>query len=394
MAELKYRIKISVKDPAVSNSVFSVLREDPDVEIVDLQSSLPADLMILELEETDREIMEKIEVLLESNAAGELLLMSENPASYLLMRLMRLGVKEFLPLPLDEQEFKIAIDRFKARAVPGDDPAQKKNGRVISVIGSKGGVGTTTVAVNIGVYLAGSGKNTSVALLDMNTLFGEIPLFLDLVPRFHWGEITKNIERLDRMFLMNILAKHKSGVHLLPSPSYLNGNNAPSMEVIDRLLGLMREMFDYVVIDAGQSLVDSNLRALQHSNQVFLISLLNMPCLSNTNRLIKSLTELGYVSKEQLKVVINRYLKKSEITVKDAESGIGTEIFGLIPNDYRTTMAAINQGKPIQEVAPKSIVATTLEEMTRNLYPQAKAPNKRKWRLFGRGQARYANVNP
>jgi pilus assembly protein CpaE len=385
MAEQKYHVKISVKNPAAYNSVISMLTEDPDVEMVDLKAGLRADLMIMELEETDREIVEKIEILLESNEAGELLLMSENPASHLLLRLMRLGVKEFLPLPLNEQEFKIAIHRFKARAVPGDGTAQKKNGRVISVIGSKGGVGTTTVAVNLGVYLAGSRKDTSVALLDMNTLFGEIPLFLDLVPRFHWGEITKNIERLDRMFLMNILSKHKSGIHLLPSPSYLNGNNVPSMEVIDRLLGLMREMFDYVVVDAGQSLVDSNLRALQHSDQVFLISLLSMPCLSNTNRLIKSLTELGYVSKEQLKVVINRYLKKSEITVKDAESGIGTEVFCLIPNDYRTTMAAINQGKPIMEVAPKSLVASTFQEMIQSLGPKTKAPKKRKWRLFGRG---------
>jgi pilus assembly protein CpaE len=341
--------------------------------------------MILELDGTDRQIVEKIELLLESKAAGELLLLSENSAPDLLMRLMRIGVKEFLPLPLNEQEFKIAIDRFKARAVPGGSSEHKKNGRVISVIGSKGGVGTTTVAVNLGVFLAGSRKETSVALLDMNTLFGEIPLFLDLAPRFHWGEITKNLERLDQTFLMNILSRHQSGVHLLPSPSYLNGNNMPTLEVIDRLLGLMRSMFDYVVVDAGQSLVDSNLRALQHSDQVFLISLLNMPCLSNTNRLIKSLTELGCVSKEQVKVVINRYLKKSEITVKDAQAGIGSEIFCLIPNDYRTTMAAINQGKPIREVAPNSPVAATFQEMIRSLLPQTKAPKKRKWRLFGRG---------
>lgn len=378
-------MKISVKHPSAYNGVISVLSQDPDVETVDLKSSLPADLMILELDGTDREILEKVELILESKAAGELLLVSENSAPNLLMRLMRIGVKEFLPLPLDVQEFKTAVDRFKARAVPGDGSGQKKNGRIISVIGSKGGVGTTTVAVNLGVFLAGSRKDTSVALLDMNTLFGEIPLFLDLAPRFHWGEITKNIERLDPMFLMNVLSRHPSGVHLLPSPSYLNGNNVPTLEVIDRLLDLMRSMFDYVVVDAGQSLVDSNLRALQHSDPVFLISLLNMPCLSNANRLIKSLTELGCVSKEQLKVVINRYLKKSEITVKDAESGLGNEIFCLIPNDYQTTMAAINQGKPIQEVAPNSPVAATFQEMTRTLIHQPKAPKKPKWRWFGRG---------
>ena len=203
-----------------------------------------------------------------------------------------------------------------------------------------------------------------------------------MAPKFHWGEITKDIERLDDMFLMNILSKHASGVHLLPSPSYLNGNNTPSMNVIDRLLGLMRSMFDYVVVDAGQSMGDSNLRTIQHSDEVLLVSLLNMPCLSNTNRLMKSLTELGYTSNDQLKVIINRDLKKNDVTVKDAESGIGKEIFCVIPNDYRTTMAAINQGKPIQLVAPKSPIAKRFQEIAKMILPQPKEEKKSKWRLF------------
>jgi pilus assembly protein CpaE len=223
-----------------------------------------------------------------------------------------------------------------------------------------------------------------VALLDLNTLFGEIPLFLDLTPKFHWGEITHNIERLDQTFLMNILSSHPSGVHLLPSPSHLNGNNAPTMDVIDRLSGLMRSMFDYIIVDAGQSMVDANLRAIQQSDLVLLVSLLNMPCLSNTSRLMKSLTELGYVSSNQVKVVINRYLKKNEISVKDAQEGIGSDIFCVIPNDYRTTMAAINQGRPVLDVAPGSSIAETFQGMTQKLLPHAAAKKKSKWRLFKR----------
>lgn len=385
MVEEKIRIKIDVKNPSDYRTLNDVLKGDAQFEAVDLKYNESVDLMLLEMDSTDPDLIGKVEALVESQRAEELFLMAQDPDANLLMQLMRIGVKEFLPLPLDKGDLAGAITRFKKRRVSTGNRQPKKNGRVISVVGSKGGVGATTVAVNLAVSLLGSAPDSSVTLFDMNTLFGEIPLFLDLTPKFHWGEITKNIERLDDMFLMNILSKHSSGVHLLPSPSYLNGNNSPTAEVIDRLLGLMRTLFDFVVVDAGQSIEDSSLRTLQHSDDVLLISLLNMPCLSNTARLIKSLTELGYVSKDQLKVVINRNLKKNEITLKDAEAGIDKDIFCVVPNDYQTTMAAINQGKPIQMVAPKTPIAKTFQEMTQNLLPQRNDEKKRRWGIFKKG---------
>lgn len=381
MTKRKYSVKIAVRNRTALKDVITVLKADPELSVVDLKNSEPVDLMIIELDDAGPDFLGKISALLETGKAKEIFLMAERQDANLLMKLMRLGVKEFLPLPLDREELRASIGRFKKRSVDGKTPT-KRNGRVISIVGSKGGVGTTTVAVNLAVSLAGFGQNLSVTLFDMNTLFGEIPLFLDLTPKFHWGEITKNVERLDDIFLMNILSKHSSGVHLLPSPSYLNGNNSPSSVVIDRLLGLMRTMFDYIIVDAGQSMEDANLRMLQHSDEVMLVSLLNLPCLSNTNRLMKSLTELGYVSKDQLKVIINRNLKKNEITIKDAESGIDKEIFCVIPNDYRTTMAAINQGKPVQQLAPKSAIAKTFMDMSSSLLPQTEKKKKSRWKLF------------
>jgi pilus assembly protein CpaE len=383
MSDTSFCIKISVKNAAALKSLLSVINQDPVFTVIDLNSDRTADVMILELDAADPKMPETIESLLATPAARELFVLAETPDPQLLMRLMRLGIKEFFPLPLTPQEIKSAMDRFKSRSHPADAPAGPKNGRVISVVGSKGGVGTTTVAVNLAVCLAESAEKKAVTLFDMNTLFGEIPMFLDLTPKFHWGEITKNIDRLDDMFLNNILSRHASGVHLLPSPSYLNGNNTPSIDVVDRLLGLMRTMFDYVIVDAGQSLVDANLRTLQHSDDVFLVSLLNMPCLSNTNRLMKSLTELGYVSKAQLKIVINRYLKKNEITLEDAKKGIGEAIYCVIPNDYQTTMDAINQGKPILHIAPNSAIARSFVDLGKSFMPQPKIEKKSRWRLFG-----------
>jgi pilus assembly protein CpaE len=382
---MKYPVKLIVKNASLFEEINKILRKDPEFHVLAPNAGLMPYLIIIELSRTDDQALQQIETILKSRQqATELFVLANSSDSALLMRLMRMGVKEFFPLPFQPEEFEAAIERFKTRIGPVEQITPKKSGQIISVVGSKGGVGTTTVAVNLAVTLAQLDKNNTVCLLDLNTLFGDTPLFLDLTPKYHWGEITKNIDRLDDMFLMNVLSKHSSGVHLLPSPAYLNGHIAPSPKIIDVLLGLMRTMFDFVVVDGGQSLGDSTLRTLQISDSTLLIAVLSMPCLSNTNRLLKSFFDLGYVSRNQVKVVINRYLKKSEISLKDAAEGIGSEIFWTIPNDYTTTITAINQGKPVSQMSPNSLIAKSLLDMTHQMLPQPEKKAKKGWRLFDR----------
>jgi pilus assembly protein CpaE len=217
-----------------------------------------------------------------------------------------------------------------------------------------------------------------VALVDMNLLFGEIPLFLSLEPTHHWGEITKNIGRLDSTFLMKVLSRHSTGIQVLPSPSYLNGHQAATPEIIEHLLALMKTMFDFVVIDGGQSLNDTSLRILEMSDEVLLMSLLSLPCLANTNKLLSSLSHMQYRKKEQVKIVINRYLKKSEVSLKEAEESIHKEIFWTIPNDYKTTMSAINQGKALSSSAPKASISRNLKELAMLFTPHGEKKGRKK----------------
>jgi pilus assembly protein CpaE len=292
---------------------------------------------------------------------------------------MRIGLKEFIPQPINAKELEKTLDRFKERRAISGKKAIKKSGQIISVLGGKGGVGTTTVAVNLAVSIQKLQKKFKVALLDMNTLFGEIPLFLEVTPKFHWGEITNNIDRLDDTFLMNVLTKHLSGIHLLPSPAYLNGHQAPTPDTIGRLLDLMKTMFDYVVIDLGQSTNETALKVMQMSDNVMLISIPSLPCLANTNRLMKSLVDLGYITEDRIKIILNRYMKKNEISLEDVKTAIKKELFWVIPNDFRSTMSAINNGKPLAEIAPKSNISGSLMEMAETIIPgKATTGKKRK----------------
>jgi pilus assembly protein CpaE len=206
---------------------------------------------------------------------------------------------------------------------------------------------------------------------------------LSLKPTYHWGEIAKNVSRLDSTFLLKAMTKHPSGVHILPSPNYLNGHPPATPEIMDRLLTVMKRTFDFIIVDGGQSLNGSALKVIEMADRVFLITLLNLPCLRNTGNVMKSLSNVGLTDRDRLRLVVNRFLKKSDITLKDAEESVKTEIFWSIPNDYKTAMSAINRGKPLYEVSPKADITKGLEGLAGSLIQVQRKEEKKGW-LFGR----------
>jgi len=379
-----YSIKLVLKSHKLSKKLVEIIRAAGGFEVLKEGDTRKPDLLIFELGKDAEKEMGLIGSLLDADEVGEVFLTSDVAEPAVLMQAIRVGAKEFFTQPIKAEEIRQALHKFKERRKGSALKGECKIGEVISVFGSKGGVGTTTVAVNLAVSMLQVQSGRSVVLLDMNTLFGEIPLFLEMSPQFHWGEITKNIQRLDNTFLTKILSRHDTGVQVLASPSYLNGHVRPTPKIMSHLLELMRGMFDYVIIDAGQSTDDTSLRVLELSDTLILITILSLPCLANTNKLIKSFLDLGYIAKDRIKIVLNRYLKNSEISLKDAEAGISKELFWIIPNDFTTTMSAINKGKPLPQIASKAAITKNFAELANALtMPEAKQ-EKKKWKMFKR----------
>lgn len=372
-------VRIEVQNPSVKNELEEIVASMERLRLVDSSASPKCDILIHEAGEDLKRELQLIHDLTEEGIVGEFFLTAPRTDSDLLIQAMRVGAKEFIAQPIEADEVRMCLEKALARRETGRGAAvEEKTGVVIDVLGAKGGVGATTTAVNLAASLNARKEVDSVALIDMNLLFGDVPLFLDLKPAYSWGEIVKNIARLDSTFLMGVLTKHPSGIYVLPPPTQLERGGAANPETIEKILHLMKKEFDYVVIDSGQSLDSASLRILSLSEVVLLVSILSLPCLINVRRLLETFSDLGYPPWERVQVIVNRYHKKSVITRKEAEEGIDRKISWLIPNDYQSTMAAINQGKLLAEVAGRAEVTKNIQELAVSLLRDTKEPTKKK----------------
>lgn len=237
-----------------------------------------------------------------------------------------------------------------------------RSGKVLNFIGAKGGVGTTTIAVNVALGLCELKKRT--ALVDMNPLFGEVPIFLGINdPAFNWGEISKDITKLDSTYLMGVLTKHCSGLHILPSPDKVNGYVSSGM--LERILSQMKGLFDYVIVDSGRQLDDNIADIIKLTDTIFLITNLTVPCLVNVKRLLFTISNLGY-SRDRVKVIVNQK-PKDPVALKVAEGNIKKEVFGVIPENLQVATSAINKGEPILSSSVHSDISKSIRDLVKRI---------------------------
>ena len=368
--------------PSAARGAFEeCLSEDGDFEVLGAGEEY-ADLLVRELAEGGEAELEAVAEMVARRGDREVFLTAQAYDAEVLMRLMRQGVREFFPQPVDHEEVRMALWRFKERRESVQGPRRSKQGRIINIFGAKGGVGTTSLAVNLAAACQTLKDGASVALMDMNLPFGEAQLFLDLAPKYHWGEVLGNISRLDATYLMSVMSRHPSGLYLLAPPSRLDDLQMATPENISKLLELMRQVFDTVVIDLGMYLDEITLKVMDISDAIVLVSVQNLPCLANVRRFLDNVRHAEAGLEDKLKIVVNRHLEESDLVVEDMEKALGLPVFWRVPNDYKTTLSAINQGKTLLETAPKAPVTRALCDLAAALAPASPAQETKK-SLFG-----------
>jgi pilus assembly protein CpaE len=156
----------------------------------------------------------------------------------------------------------------------------------------------------------------------------------------------------------------------------LRGHFEATPEVIERLLDLMRRVFDFILVDSGHITDEISMKILEMADVVLLTAILSLPCLTNVSRLLKLFYDLGYPQEDLIRIIINRHIRTSDISLVDAEKSVGKKIFWTIPNDFNLTMSAINQGKPLVELGANSPVARSIRELAGALVDRECVPVK------------------
>lgn len=312
-------------------------------------------LAIINLDPNPQESLRKIASLPRQFPNVNFFLMSQTVDPNLLLEAMHLGIKEFIPLPMSEEKFAAALERVAQVHGMG------KRAKIIHVVPTVGGCGSTTVACNIAAALAPTGKT---ALIDLDLVRGGVASYFDIRCRYTISDIMDAAEKLDKQLLDNALTVHKkSNVAILSRPDLPEDTLRVNQSGLVRLLNMLTRIFDYVVIDSLMSISPMYAALLNAADTNMLIMQLNVPSAKNAERFVGALRRMG-VESSKIKTVVNRYVKKgNDIEPQEIERSLGLKVSWLIPNDFKTAIAAINFGEPVVLRAPKSEISQSIIQL-------------------------------
>ncbi len=319
------------------------------------------DIGIVSLDHDPNKALDLVMKINEMSPDCNILVLSNSTDGNLILRAMRAGAKEFLTQPLKLEDLVGAMGRIRERRF-GRGESKSRGSTVIAVTGATGGVGTTSVAVNLGCCIARDPKNT-VALVDLDLCLGDADVFLDIIPDYTLYDVSQNVTRLDFSLLKRSLTKHSSGLFLLPRPVQMEDMQHITPDDLQRVIGLLKATFSHLVLDLSKSYGPLDMVALQSADQILLVTQLDLPCLRNIVRLMTSFNEMEGVA-DKVKIVVNRVgIDSGQISLKKAQDTIGREIYWQLPNDFRTMVDVRNNGVPLLDQAPRAPITLAISEL-------------------------------
>ena len=302
---------------------------------------------------------------------------SRDASPDLILRSLRVGARDFIRLPISEEDLATVFERTTQFSIDNAETEHNKRGRAIAVFSSKGGCGCSLIATNLAML-----QNSSTALVDLNLQSGDLELLLGVKPKFSLADVVENRDRLDDALLTSYLTPRSKNVSLLAAP--IKAESAEDIEPrhIYEVMELLRQRFDFVIIDTPHSFDAVTISALDHADQILMVLTLEIHAIRSTRRALEIFDRLGYPRKK-IRLVVNRWTKNNELDQKQVESFLGERVVGFVQSDYRAAVNSINLGQPLVESAPASRVTADLRAIAAKLFegsvelPTAAAEPKR-----------------
>jgi pilus assembly protein CpaE len=335
-------------------------------ELIALVGAQTPDLVIADLGDDAERVLDMLDKL--PTPRPRLIVIGPKDQSGTILRAMRMGVRDYLDADPTEDDLRSAVLRAAAELAPRGSAAEKARAnpaRVVAVMGAKGGVGATVVACQLSATLRARGSR--VALVDLNLPLGDAALYFDVQPAYTLANIARESDRLDATYLRTLLSGRPNGVQILASPVHAEEAELVRGAHVERALNLLRGDFDWVVLDLSRTWSEPTVRALDLADLVLLVTLMDVPTLHHTRKHIDLLERLGH-SGARIRLIANRHSSVDAVTDKDVAEFLERKPDFQIPNDFPTTLAAVNRGVSVADVAPRSALARAYNELSQALH--------------------------
>lgn len=369
------RVAVIDQDPAsraeiqklLAVSGFSVLGEAGyGIEAVSLAKTTSPDVVVIAVEEPVVRALQTVEAIADLLPQTPIIGYSTMRESVAMRNAMLAGVKDYLVSPVKEEDLINSIhtvmaqeDRRRARmAGEADEPVAA--GTVITVFGAKGGIGKTTIATNLATALVQK-TNQSVVLVDLDTRFGDVAILMDVPVERSIADLAMPEDEITREMLQECLYTHNTGVAILPAPIRPTDWRNVHAGHIERVVTLLTQTYDYVILDTPGTFNDIVARALELAAMVVLVATVDMASLKDTLLALDMLRSWNF-PQDKVKLVINATNEASNVQPQEVKRMLGRDVFWSIPYD-RNISTATQLGMPVVVAKPQSKAAESLVEM-------------------------------
>ena len=336
---------------------------------------------LLVVDGADAGELEALGVLAHDHPDLETIVISPEQSPAFLLKAMQMGVREVLPPALNATSLQAAVRRVAHKRTPA--PAATR-GEVLAFMACKGGSGASFVAANI-AHILSTQSERKVALIDLDLQFGNALLLLsDQHAVNDVAEVARSIGRLDADLLRASMVQVSANLSVLAAPEDLSQALEVKAAHVEAIIKEARQVFDYVVLDVGRSIDTVSLKALDLATHVFPVLQLSLPQIRDAKRLRALFRSLEYAP-EKIHWVVNRHQKGGEIDLESMEQTLGVKGLTTIPNHFKGVNASVNQGIPIDRLAPGNPVARALGDLARKFAPLQGGTRKDGWlaSMFG-----------
>jgi pilus assembly protein CpaE len=257
---------------------------------------------------------------------------------------MRSGCSEYLVKPLARDRIEQAFAKVETRKRERESPQHR--GKIITLLGAKGGAGVTTIAVHLSTFVARLSTHKTL-LIDQHPGLGDTALYLGIDKHLYsFYELINNARRLDANLVQGFVVHHSSGLDVLASADAFDGAFGVAVLDVEFVLDFLKTIYDYTIVDCAPGLSGLNLATVQKSDEVWLVATPDVPSVRNLSRYLEHLTRFNFPM-DEVKIILNRHSKKDTITREHVEKALKRPVFMTLPNSYAEVMEAVNTGNPV-----------------------------------------------